>query len=90
MTFWDPLVWRGCLRGLPNLRPCQNGWRPPTNAHAWLLDHLTPSLPVPTDDDIRRIFIESSALDLMNTRLMSSSARRQMVKKPSTGRWINK
>ncbi|GFY26691.1 hypothetical protein TNCV_2880191 [Trichonephila clavipes] len=31
------------------------------NARAWLFDHLTPSLPVSTDDVISRVFIESSA-----------------------------
>ncbi|GFX88983.1 uncharacterized protein TNCV_2852831 [Trichonephila clavipes] len=34
-----------------------------SNARAWLLDHLTPSLPVPTDDVISRVFIESSVLE---------------------------
>ncbi|GFS79801.1 hypothetical protein TNCV_749951 [Trichonephila clavipes] len=34
-----------------------------SNIRAWLLDHLTPSLPVPTDDVINRVFIESSALE---------------------------
>ncbi|GFT67451.1 uncharacterized protein TNCV_2360641 [Trichonephila clavipes] len=34
-----------------------------SNAHAWLLDHLTPMLPVPTDDVISRVFIESSVLE---------------------------
>ncbi|GFU69285.1 hypothetical protein TNCV_3209491 [Trichonephila clavipes] len=33
------------------------------NARAWLLDHLTPSLPVPTDDVVSSVFIESSALE---------------------------
>ncbi|PRD26712.1 UNVERIFIED_CONTAM: Low-density lipoprotein receptor-related protein 3 [Trichonephila clavipes] len=33
-----------------------------SNACAWLLDNLTPSLPVPTDDVVSRVFIESSAL----------------------------
>ncbi|GFV19423.1 transposable element Tc3 transposase [Trichonephila clavipes] len=32
-------------------------------ARAWLLDHLTPSLPVPTDEVISWVFIESSALE---------------------------
>ncbi|GFW88067.1 uncharacterized protein TNCV_217391 [Trichonephila clavipes] len=36
-----------------------------SNARAWLLDHLTPSHPVPTDDVISRLFIESSALELV-------------------------
>ncbi|GFU40989.1 hypothetical protein TNCV_4645651 [Trichonephila clavipes] len=30
--------------------------------HVWLLNHLTQSLPVPTDDAISRVFIVSSAL----------------------------
>ncbi|GFY02890.1 uncharacterized protein TNCV_3507701 [Trichonephila clavipes] len=34
-----------------------------STARAWLLDHLMPSLPVPTDDVISRIFIEFSALE---------------------------
>ncbi|GFU70229.1 low-density lipoprotein receptor-related protein 3 [Trichonephila clavipes] len=34
-----------------------------SNARAWLLDHLTPSPPVPTEDVIRRAFIESSTLE---------------------------
>ncbi|GFW47727.1 uncharacterized protein TNCV_2829171 [Trichonephila clavipes] len=34
-----------------------------SNARTWLLDHLTPSLPVPTDDVFSRVFIESIALD---------------------------
>ncbi|GFU13900.1 uncharacterized protein TNCV_940761 [Trichonephila clavipes] len=34
-----------------------------SNAHAWLLDYLTPSLPLPIDDVINRVFIESSALE---------------------------
>ncbi|GFV10195.1 e3 ubiquitin-protein ligase HERC2 [Trichonephila clavipes] len=34
-----------------------------SNARAWLLDHLTPSLPVPTDDVVSRVFIELSALE---------------------------
>ncbi|GFV87297.1 uncharacterized protein TNCV_4032691 [Trichonephila clavipes] len=34
-----------------------------SNARAWLLDHLAPSLPVPTDDVISREFIESSKLE---------------------------
>ncbi|GFX04328.1 hypothetical protein TNCV_3974761 [Trichonephila clavipes] len=32
-----------------------------SNARAWLLDHLTPSLLVPTDDVISRVFNESSS-----------------------------
>ncbi|GFW51791.1 hypothetical protein TNCV_1187231 [Trichonephila clavipes] len=31
------------------------------NARACLRGHLTPSLPVPTDDAVNRVFIESSA-----------------------------
>ncbi|GFX48803.1 uncharacterized protein TNCV_3479871 [Trichonephila clavipes] len=34
-----------------------------SNARTWLLDHLTPSLPVPTDYVISRVFVESSALE---------------------------
>ncbi|GFS70879.1 hypothetical protein TNCV_2719631 [Trichonephila clavipes] len=34
-----------------------------SNARAWLLDFLTPSLPVPTDDVVIWVFIESSALE---------------------------
>ncbi|GFY35272.1 uncharacterized protein TNCV_5046461 [Trichonephila clavipes] len=34
-----------------------------SNGRAWLLDHLTPSLPVLTDDVISQVFIESSALE---------------------------
>ncbi|GFW14526.1 hypothetical protein TNCV_2358501 [Trichonephila clavipes] len=30
-----------------------------SNDNAWLLDHLTLSLPVPTDDVVNRVFIES-------------------------------
>ncbi|GFS96316.1 uncharacterized protein TNCV_16681 [Trichonephila clavipes] len=32
-------------------------------ARAWLLYHLTPSFPVPTDDAISRVFNQSSALE---------------------------
>ncbi|GFS96106.1 hypothetical protein TNCV_3309211 [Trichonephila clavipes] len=38
-----------------------------SNALAWLLDHLTPSLPVPTDDFVSSLFIESSALEQVVT-----------------------
>ncbi|GFU36319.1 uncharacterized protein TNCV_559541 [Trichonephila clavipes] len=34
-----------------------------SNDRAWILCHLTPSLPVPTDDVVNRVFIESSALE---------------------------
>ncbi|GFW36742.1 hypothetical protein TNCV_1220731 [Trichonephila clavipes] len=33
-----------------------------SNARVWLLDHLTPSLPVPTDNVVSWKFIQSSAL----------------------------
>ncbi|GFX05567.1 uncharacterized protein TNCV_3434711 [Trichonephila clavipes] len=36
-------------------------------AHAWLLDHLTPSLPVLTDDVVSWVFIEFSALEKVVT-----------------------
>ncbi|GFT52413.1 hypothetical protein TNCV_502421 [Trichonephila clavipes] len=44
-----------------------------SNVCLCLLDHLTPSLPVPTDDVVGRIFIESSALE--RTGLVSSQAK---------------
>ncbi|GFU57508.1 uncharacterized protein TNCV_3636721 [Trichonephila clavipes] len=34
-----------------------------SNVRTWLLDHLTLSLPLPTDDVISRVFFESSALE---------------------------
>ncbi|PRD23648.1 UNVERIFIED_CONTAM: hypothetical protein NCL1_45822 [Trichonephila clavipes] len=34
-----------------------------SNTCAWLLDHLMPSLPVPTDNIVSRVFIEFSALE---------------------------
>ncbi|GFY07815.1 hypothetical protein TNCV_4287511 [Trichonephila clavipes] len=34
-----------------------------SKARAWLLDHLMPNLPVPTDNDVSILFIESSALE---------------------------
>ncbi|GFT08355.1 low-density lipoprotein receptor-related protein 3 [Trichonephila clavipes] len=34
-----------------------------SNTRAWLLDRLTPSLPVPTDEVVSRVFIESSELE---------------------------
>ncbi|GFU88596.1 uncharacterized protein TNCV_4442731 [Trichonephila clavipes] len=33
-----------------------------SNVCTWLLDHLAPSLPVPTDNAVSRVFIESSIL----------------------------
>ncbi|GFS78716.1 hypothetical protein TNCV_3148841 [Trichonephila clavipes] len=59
-----------------------------SNAHAWLLDHLMPSLPVPTDDVVSRV-IESSALEKVvgfhsgmtteRSRLISSQAKTVQV-----------
>ncbi|GFU58603.1 uncharacterized protein TNCV_4558861 [Trichonephila clavipes] len=34
-----------------------------SNTRVWLLDHLTPSLPIPTKEVVRCVLIESSALD---------------------------
>ncbi|GFW93134.1 hypothetical protein TNCV_3888751 [Trichonephila clavipes] len=34
-----------------------------SNARTWLLDHLTPSLQVQTDDAVSRVFIKSSELE---------------------------
>ncbi|GFV28215.1 e3 ubiquitin-protein ligase HERC2 [Trichonephila clavipes] len=48
-----------------------------SNTRDWLLDHLTPSLPVPNDDVVSRVFIESRALEQMVTIHSGMAAERE-------------
>ncbi|GFW11000.1 uncharacterized protein TNCV_4459751 [Trichonephila clavipes] len=40
-----------------------NAYKRKENTRAWPLDHLRPSRPVPTDDVVSQVFLESSALE---------------------------
>ncbi|GFU03166.1 low-density lipoprotein receptor-related protein 3 [Trichonephila clavipes] len=62
----EPTTRKYCPRGLDHdhsVNKAQSIFIYLSNDRAWLFDHLTPNFPVPTDDVIIRIFIESSTLE---------------------------
>ncbi|GFW82335.1 hypothetical protein TNCV_3818161 [Trichonephila clavipes] len=54
--------------------------------HAWLLNHLTQSLPQPTDDVVRRVFIKFSALEKEVTIHLEMASERAGLVRPSQWR----
>ncbi|GFY15912.1 hypothetical protein TNCV_1285571 [Trichonephila clavipes] len=59
-----------------------------SNTHAWLLDHLTSSLSVSTDDAVSRVSIESSALEKVVAIHSGIAADCQLADMSSQWRYI--